>query len=67
MEFKQVNRWYMQSEEGYRISKALTECPLPYAAWPPGSKTENPALAFTPTAKEAIQACEEHFNNRSKP
>lgn len=67
MEFKQVTNWYMQSEEGYRISKANSKCPGQYAAWAPGAKSEVPALGFVDTPKKAINLCEEHLNNRSKP
>lgn len=66
MEWKQISNWYMQSPEGYRISKAFTECPLPYAAWAPGSKDATPAIGFVDTPKKAMKLCEEHLNNRSK-
>lgn len=64
MEWKQVNRWYMQSTEGYRISQAFTECALPFVAWAPGAKTETPALGYFDTAAKAMQICEEHFKNQ---
>jgi hypothetical protein len=66
VEWEQKTNWYMQSAEGYRISKGSKNSPLPYAAWAPGSTAATPALAFTATAKEAMHVCEEHFNNRSK-
>jgi len=67
VEWKQITNWYMQSDSGYRISKATSKCPGQYAAWAPGSKTETPALGYKPTAEEAMQVCEDHFNNRSNP
>lgn len=67
MEWQQKTNWYMQSDAGYRISKATSMCPGQYTAWEPASKTESPALAYKPTLKEAQQVCEEHFKQRSKP
>lgn len=67
MEWQQKTNWYMQSDAGYRISKATSKCPGQYAAWAPGSKTETPALSYKGTLDEAKQVCEEHFHNqRSK-
>lgn len=67
MEWEQKTNWYMQSDQGYRISKATSKCPGQYTAWAPSSKTESPALAYKPTLEEAKQVCEEHFHyQRSK-
>ena len=66
MEWEQKTNWYMQSQEGYRISKATSKGPGQYGAWAPGSTTEKPALAYKPTLKEAIQVCEEHFTNQRR-
>ena len=64
MEWKQINEYYMQSAEGYRISKAFTECPLPYAAWVPGSKDATPAIGYVDTPKKAIMLCEAHLKQQ---
>ena len=61
MEWEQKNNWYMQSDEGYRISIANSKCPGQYTAWAPSSKTESPALAYKPTLEEAKKFCEEHL------
>lgn len=61
MEWEQKTNWYMQSDEGYRISIATSKCPGQYTAWAPSSKTESPALAYKPTLEEAKNVCEEHL------
>lgn len=61
MEWEQKTNWYMQSDEGYRISIATSKCPGQYTAWAPSSKTESPALAYKPTLEEAKKVCEEHL------
>ena len=66
MEFTQITNWYMQSAEGYRISKATSPCPGQYAAWAPNSKTETPAIGYTDTPKKAIALCEEHQQTHRK-
>lgn len=66
MEFQQITNWYMQSPEGYRISKAASPCKGQYAAWAPNSKTENPAIGFTDTPKKAIALCEAHQQTHRK-
>ncbi len=68
MEWEQKTNWYMQSDQGYRISKATSKCPGQYTAWAPGSKDSTPAIGHVDTPNKAMQLCEEHLNNqRSKP
>lgn len=63
MQWKKVNEHYIESDAGYRITKGrnISIENFTYAAHAPDGKH----FAFVPSAKEAMQACEEHNTNRS--
>lgn len=66
MEWKQITNWYMESDSGYRISKAGTGSRLKYGAWRPGSKVSDHAITYTSRLENAKKACEEHKKGESK-
>lgn len=66
MHWKEIDAHHIQSDKGYRITKGAEGAAGRYAAWGPHAKTELPALAFTPTVKEAMRVCEDHFNNQRR-
>lgn len=67
MEWEQKTAHYVESDKSYRITKGAEGAAGRYAAWPPGSKPETPALDYVDRLEKAKQICEDHLNNRSKP
>ena len=64
MHWKKVNEYFIESDQGYRITKGrdVSIENLTYVAHSPDGKH----FAFVPSAKEAMQECDKHFENRSK-
>lgn len=64
MRWQQVDNYHVQSDSGYRVSKATRGPGFPpiYVAWPPRDKQWIPAnaIAFCDSADEAKAACEKH-------
>lgn len=62
MQWKQVDRHYIESDQKYRIPKGRNENGgTTYAPHTPDGKP----LAYVSTVDEAKQICETHFHNRS--
>lgn len=61
MRWAEKDAHYIESDKGYRITKGAEDAPGRYTAWAPGAATGKPAIAALPTAKEAMQVCEEHL------
>lgn len=60
MTWEQKSRWFIRSDKGYNVCKAMVgETPM-YTAWTPRKKE----LLCTPNLEEAKQACEEHYSKR---
>ncbi len=64
MHWTKVNDYYIESNAGYRITKGrdISMENLTYVAHSPDGKH----FAFVTSAKEAMQQCDEHNENRSK-
>lgn len=64
MHWRKVNEYYIESDAGYRITKGrdFSMENLTYVAHAPDGKF----FAFVPSAKEAMTACDQHLENRSK-
>lgn len=64
MTWTQVNRYFIRSDTGYRISKSFGQDELKYCAFTPPSLVEGYAqsalLGCTTTVSEAQQLCERH-------
>jgi hypothetical protein len=54
MEWTQRSRWFIESDKGYRVSKAIGKDGTIYTAWTPSRE----ALIYTPLLQEAKNACE---------
>lgn len=64
MHWVKINEHYIESDKGYRITKGrdISMENLTYVSHAPDGKF----FAFVSSAKEAMKACDDHLEQRSK-
>lgn len=66
MNWQQPNKWYVQSDEGYRVAKMMSDGQPKYLPYPPQKRGETAkSLGVYKSASKAKKACEQHVE-RSK-
>lgn len=65
MDWKQIDRWHLQSNTGHRISKSLNNGKALYEAWPDKAQTDTQMLDVFENLNDAKQRCETHHNNKT--
>jgi len=63
--WEQKNKWYLESDVGYRISKSLNNGIPIYDAWPANRQPDTNAIGNFSTAAEAKEQCNTHLKNKT--
>lgn len=62
-----MDKWYIQSDSGYRVAKTLHSAVAIYTAYPPQKRGEqHNGLGFFDNPEDAKTACSKHFKGVSK-
>ena len=61
-----MDRWYLQSDTGHRISKSLNGDKVLYESWPNKLASDTKMLEAFEVLEKAKQRCEKHHNNESR-
>lgn len=66
MKWEAKGKWYIESIEGYRISRSINGDGFIFLSWPPNMKNDTHALGRDDNSNDAIKRCEEHYKATQK-